>query len=244
MAKVKIVQLATPNIDEYARYSIASIKKYAQRHGYEYIVQRKQSVLDLHINWSKIDMLSKALDNSTKGDSSYVVMIDADTVIINRDRPIEYFIERYQKSETAIFMAKDTPFHINLKKVPNAGFVVVKNNDTGRSIIKKWMHAAYNEGKQYNDIHPRNQLVYWNCVEPFFKNNQIVLPGYYFHKPLWWLPKPLKSWSFLYHVSSTKSRKRHELMREFYDKIWNDDENLSEVNALLENNNNELIKVN
>lgn len=244
MAKIKIVQLATSNIDEYARYSIASIRKYAQKHDYEYVVQRTQSVLDLHINWSKIDMLSKAMDNSPEGDYSYIVMIDADTVIVNPNRPIEYFIEKYQKHQTAIFMAKDTPFHITFKKMPNAGFIIVKNNYIGRSIIRKWIYAAYNEGKQFNDTHPRNQLVYWNCVEPYFKDNQVILPGYYFHKPLWWVPKPLKNWSFLYHVSSTKNEDRHELMSYFYDKIWNDDHNLSDVKTLLENNREDLIKVN
>lgn len=244
MAKVKIVQLATSNIDEYALYSIASIRKYADNHGYEYSVQRKKSVLDLHVNWSKIDMLSKAMDNSPDGDNSYVVMIDADTVIVNSSRPIEYFIEKYQKHETAIFMSKDTPFHFNFKKVPNAGFVIVKNNDLGRTIIKKWMHAAYNEGKQFNDIHPRNQLVYWNCVEPHFKDKQVVLPGYYFHKPLWWKPKPLKRWSFLYHVSSTKSHERRELMSYFYDKIWADNVNMSEVKILLNDNRDDFIKFN
>lgn len=244
MATVKIVQLATSNIDEYALYSIASIRKYAKNHGYDYLVQRKKSVHDLHINWSKIDMLSKAMDSSAEGDHSYIVMIDADTVIVNSARPIEYFIEKFKKPETAIFFAKDTPLHINFKKIPNAGFVIVKNNDVGRRIIKKWMHAAYNEGKQFNDIHPRNQLVYWNCVEPHFKDNQVILPGYYFHKPLWWKLKPLKTWSFLYHVSSTKSHKRSELMRNFYEKVWADDHNISEVEILLNNNRDDLIKVN
>ena len=34
------------------------------------------------------------------------------------------------------------------------------------------------------------------------------------------------------------------MMREYYDKFWDDDDNLSEVNAVIENNNEELIKVN
>lgn len=243
MAKVTIVQLATSNIDDYALYSIASIRKYARHHDYEYWVQREKSVHDLHINWSKIDMLSKVMDRSPSGDRSYIVMIDADTVIVNPSRSIEYFIEKYQENETAIFMAKDTPFHINFKKVPNAGFVIVKNNELGRAIIKKWMHAAYHEGKQFNDTHPRNQLVYWNCVEPIYKKNQVVLPGHYFHKPFWWMPKPPKKWSFLYHVSSTKSSDRRELMRYYYDKVWADEENISEAEALLNHNQDDFIQI-
>lgn len=233
MAKITIIQLVTPNIDEYAKYSVASVRKYALKHRYQYFIQRSKTLDDLHINWTKIDILKKALSEAPKGENAFVVLLDADTVIMDPERNIEYFIEQFKKDDTAIYMAADTPFRIDFKKKPNAGFIIVRNDETGRSIIDQWIHAAYNEGKQYNDTHPRNQLVYWNCVEPKVKDKQVVLPRYYFHKPLWWVPKPPRNLRFLYHITSTGGNTRADLMKAYYEKAWNDPKNFEVVEQLL-----------
>lgn len=234
MAEITIIQLVTPNIDEYARYSVASVRKYAGVHGYRFLLQRSRTIHDLHINWTKIDFLKTALsDHSRKADNSYVVLLDADTVIINPERSIEYFIDRYGRPETDIFMAADTPFQLSSRKKPNAGFIIVRNNEVGRKIMDRWLHAAYNDGKKYNDTHPRNQLVYWNCVEPEYLRHQVVLPKKYFHKPLWWVPQPLKKHRFLYHVTSTGGKSRGAMMKTYYDSCYQDDQNLRETDDFL-----------
>jgi len=243
MANVTIIQLATPNIDEYACYSIASVRKYALLNQYEYYVQRSKTLNDLHINWSRLDILLKKLEESPEEEDSYVVMLDADTVIINPQRPIHYFTNKYQKKDSVIFLARDTPFRVDFKKKPNAGFVIIRNNKTGKEIIKKWINAAYNEGKEINDIHPRTQGVYWKYVEPKYKDHQIVLPRSYFHKPLPLVPKPSEKHSFLYHITSTEDKKRSHIMRQFYEEVWGDDENLREVHDLLKKNRENFIKV-
>ncbi len=236
MAQITIIQLVTPNIDEYAKYSVASTKKYALMHGYHYHIQRSQTVTDMHINWTKIDFLKDELSFGEKGEESFVVLLDADTVIINPERSIEYFIEKYQKPETNILMANDTKFQITGKKKPNAGFVIVRNNEIGKEIIDKWIHASRNEGAKYNDIHPRNQLVYWHCVEPIYKKYQVVLPKHYFHKPIWVIPKPAKPKRYLYHVTSTGGKSRTSMMEDYYHATYNDLENLKVVEEfLLEN---------
>jgi hypothetical protein len=244
LATVKIIQLATPNIDGYARYSIASVRKYSAMHEYEYYVQRSQTLDDLHINWTKLDTLLNIMENSPEGDNSYTVLIDADIVITNPSLSIEYFIERYQKEDSVIFMANDTPFRLDFKKIPNAGFVIVRNNKKGQSILRRWIHAAYNEGKKYRGMHPPIQLVYWNCIEPKIKEQQVVLPGSYFHKPLWWVPKPPKKLRFLYHITSTDGQKRQKLMQRFYLDIWNDNHTLEEVDVMLNKQQDHIIRVN
>jgi hypothetical protein len=244
MAQFRIIQLATPNVDEYAKYSIASIRKYARMYGYEYFVQRSKTLQDLHINWTRLDVLSKKMKDFPTGEDCYLVMIDADTVIMNSEKPLTYFIKRYGQNDTTIFMARDTPFRIDFKKIPNAGFLIVKNNAAGQSIIKKWIHAAYHEGKQYRDTHPRTQLVYWNCVEPHIKEKQVVLPGHYFHKPIWWVPKPAGKKKFLYHITSTGDNQRRDMMRLYYEKTWNDHESLNEVESLLDSKRENLLMLN
>ncbi|WP_421896966.1 hypothetical protein [Marinoscillum sp.] len=234
MPDITIIQLATPNIDGYALYSAASARHYALTHGYHLQVQRSKTLTDLHINWTKIDILKTVLANAPQGPDSYVILLDADTVIMRPDRTINYFVSKYGKSNTAIYMAADTPFSFSRKKKPNAGFVIVKNDETGRKIIARWIDAAYSDGKKYNDIHPRNQLVYWNCVEPEYAEQQVVLPKRYFHKPLWWVPKPLKQNQFLYHITSSNVDSRTAQMKAFYEQACGDQKNLKETQALLE----------
>ncbi|MFY0606649.1 MAG: hypothetical protein JXR10_08035 [Cyclobacteriaceae bacterium] len=241
MPQITIIQLVTPNIDEYAKYSVASVKKYAIAHGYHYHIQRSKTVKDMHINWTKIDFLKNELNAASKGDDSFVVLLDADTVIVKPERTIEFFIEKYQKTDTNILMANDTPFQITGKKKPNAGFVIVRNNEMGREIIAKWIDASRNEGARYNDIHPRNQLVYWNCVEPLYKKHQVVLPKYYFHKPIWLIPKPANQKRYLYHVTSTGGKSRTSMMETYYNKTYQDASNLQSVEKFLEENQNGVV---
>jgi hypothetical protein len=236
MLDITIIQLVTPNIDDYAKYSVASVRKYAMMHNYKYLIQRSQTVTDMHINWTKIDFLKDALSLTKKGEDSFVVLLDADTVIVNPKRSIEYFTDKYQKSKTNIFMAADTPFQITGKKKPNAGFVIVRNNEMGRAIIERWIEASRTDGAKYNDTHPRNQLVYWNCVEPEYKNHQIVLPKKYFHKPLWWVPKPATSNRYLYHVTSTGGKSRTSMMESYYIASYQDQANLKEIEKFLNDN--------
>lgn len=237
MAEITIIQLVTPNIDEYARYSIASACKYSQMHGYKCLIQRSKTVTDLHINWTKIDFLKTVLtDYSIHSEDSFVVLLDADTVIINPEKSIEYFMSKYGNPDIDIYMAADTPFSIRRKKKPNAGFVIVRNNEIGRKIITRWLDAAYTDGKKWNDTHPRNQLVYWNCVEPEFGKYQVVLPKKYFHKPLWWVPQPGESGKFLFHVTSTKGSSRSQKMGRLYVETYHDQGFESKIESFLNNN--------
>ncbi len=244
MSQVTIIQLATPNIDEYAQYSTASAREYAMDHGYHLFVQRSRTIQDLHINWTKIDILKTALSNMPQDEDSYVVLLDADTIIMQPDRTMDYFIDKYGKSDTAIFFAADTPFSLKAKKKPNAGFVIVRNNEIGRNIINRWLEAAYTDGKKYNDTHPRNQLVYWNCVEPEYQSVQVVLPKSYFHKPLWWVPKPFKTNEFLYHITSTNIETRTLQMKKFYEQACADClTNLKETTNILSQASEGLLKL-
>ena len=81
-SKFDIYQLITPNIDEYAQYGLASIYEYAKKHRYSYSVQRSQLVEDMHVNWTKIEMIKQALLLS---ESEWIVLFDADLILMNRE---------------------------------------------------------------------------------------------------------------------------------------------------------------
>lgn len=243
MPKVTLLQLATPQIDNYAKYSIASASEYAKRHGYDLFVQRSQIIQDLHINWTKIAAIRDVLSMSEMAHNSFVVLLDADTAILDYNKDISYFLDRYGNPLISIFMAADTPFTFSTNKRPNAGFIIVRNDATGRAIIDRWIDAAYTDGAKYNNVHPRNQLVYWNCVEPEYAPRQQVLPKRYFHKPIWWVPQPFPSRRFLYHITSTDGAKRAGQLENYYFKGGGSEETLRQVSIQLQEKTDGLIQV-
>ena len=158
--RIGIVQLSTPQIDVFAKYSMANLMEYCDVYGYNYMVQRIKSVPDMHINWSKIDLIRKAF--STWPEHNYYILMDADIIVYNLKRSVESIINQHLSKDTHILFSGDTPFTLFKKPKPNAGFVVVRNSTIGKQIINRWIEASTTDGARYNDTHPRNQLVYWN----------------------------------------------------------------------------------
>lgn len=209
MSSFSIYQLATPNIDSYAQYSIASIKSYAERYGYDHYIQREQMEMDMHINWTKIALLTKALKKAT---TDYVVLLDADTVLVNPDLSLETFAP---KGHQIVSFARDTPI-LKFHK-PNAGFIILKANGQSLKMMEQWMTAAKGAGKKWADIHPRNQNVYWRYIEPQWKATQRLIPMPYCHK---YIPMllPLYRRHFLYHVTQSDVQERKKVMQTLSEK--------------------------
>lgn len=212
-ASFKIIQLATPNIDSFAVYSIASVAAYAQRHGYGHFVQRSRLLEDVHINWSKIALLEQELKAVA---TDFVMLLDADIIIANNEWPLQQFIEMGDSS-THIFMPVDTP--IFQSKRPNAGMIIVRNSDVGREIISCWLHAAFHEGKHLADTHPRNQLVYWNYVQPRYQQYQKMIPRSFAAKYDWFTQLFGGKKRFLLHVTQTGVGQRELIMKMLYKKF-------------------------
>lgn len=211
-SKVIAVQLATPNVDEFAKYSIANVSEYCRQHGYGHYVQRIHSVPDMHINWSKIDLLQHVF--SKFADAEYYILFDADIIIQDLSKSVDFFLTKYATPDTHILFSADTPLRLSLKARPNAGLIIVKNSPIGKKIIDRWIEASRTDGAKYNDTHPRNQLVYWNCVMPQFESVQKVLPRSYFVKPLYFFGKQFMPTSFLYHMTqSDKSARAKEMQK-------------------------------
>ncbi len=205
-----ILQLATPNIDAYAKFAIASVNRYAEKYGYGHAVQRGSLIHDMHINWTKIAMLKEALD---KGLSDYLVVLDADIILTSNAHPLKSLVDLGSKNKH-ILMPGDTPLFGG--KRPNAGLIIVKNSPEGREIVDYWLYAAMNEGRHLADTHPRNQLVYWNFVMPRYKEFQTLIPRWMAPKyyPIYdYIPKKRP---FLWHVSQTNGQTREHYMTRLY----------------------------
>ncbi len=207
--KIAVCQLITPNIDEFAKFSVASILEYCERHNYAYFIQRERLIHDLHINWSKI----KLLESLQKEKYEYLVLIDADILLTNLNKSIEDFINK--QNDILITMAEDT--HLLIKKRPNAGFVVVKNNASGKKIIKDWIRSAYDDRK-LADKHPRNQRIYWKYIMPKNLLNQALISRREVSKYLYFLNNFLDIGRFAFHFDYTKPKIRAIYMKKEYER--------------------------
>lgn len=227
MAKhtVSIIQLVTPNIDQFAVFSIATVLNYAKQHGYSHQILREKLIGDMHINWTKIEYLRKKLLQST---SDFVLLIDADSLVIDPSISIDRLAK---DSQHHIYMPQDTPFFSGLFR-PNAGFILVRNGQKGREIISRWIDVAKNEGKPESDVHPRNQRVYWKFVMPHFRKHQKLLARKLFRKPIFNMLRTANG-NFLVHYTSTDLDKRTQYMKASYEKYVGDNELLKSVKKKL-----------
>lgn len=202
---ILICQLITPNIDDYAKYSVSTLLKYATHHGYQYAIQRDALVDDLHINWSKIKLLQILL----KEKYDYVVLFDADLILTDTMLSIEQLIEKGSE-KTLIYMVEDTP--IFKKYRPNAGIIGIRNVPKGREIIEKWLEAAYAD-QDLADTHPRNQNIYWKYLMPGLVDNQCLIERRLVSKYNT-LEKLLGYGKFAFHFTSTSNAKRLKQMKD------------------------------
>lgn len=220
--KVIAVQLATPEIDIFAKYSLANVREYCRRHDYTHYVQRTHTVPGMHINWSKIDLLQHVF--SRFPEAGYYILFDADIIVQDFEKSVDFFINKYSDSDTHILFSADTPLRLSFTPRPNAGLIMLKNSPVGKQIIDRWVEASTTDGAKYNNTHPRNQLVYWNCVMPEFSRYQKVLPRSYFVKPLYLFGKQIMPTSFLYHLTQSDKETRAKEMRRMSTAVWQDTE--------------------
>lgn len=242
---ISIVQFMTPNIDGFGQYSAASGYKYALRNGYKYYIQRTQSLDGIHVMYSKNDALKKALELPADGsEESYVMVFDADMVIIELDRKIEWFINNYGDQNSLIYMPQDVGRESHKLKRPNAGFIIVKKSEEGLAIIKKWIGHSMSDENPYKFAHPFDQGVYWKHILPDIGEKLVVLPLRFFEfSPIQRLGLFRFRKPFLDHILRRTPEKRTQMMKDLYVKYIKDQELLQEMQQLLLSHDNGFFQV-
>ncbi|UZD90347.1 hypothetical protein [Cognatishimia activa] len=180
-----VIMLATPEIDHYAQHSSALWAAYCERKGYNYFRYSERLIPDMHVNWSKIEMVRQHLAKST---AEIVTLVDADTYVCNPDLSMDAILERFFPKalvfspDTARVGAIELPFNIRAAleyrkiRLPNAGFIVMRNSKFVRQFFDDWLDLARNELSHLADLHPRNQRVLWRGLM-FKHRSQIALLG-------------------------------------------------------------------
>lgn len=169
MAKIDVMMFATPNLEVYTKLSIATWEKYCEEFGYDFFHYDQPYYDDLHLAWSKIRSVKEHL-LATKAD--YVLMVDADTIPTSLDISVEKLLELFMHEGKQILFQKDGSdrlkylyfthnFTISLSQrrwvLPNAGFILMKNNKEVISFYEEWLERA--ETSPWASKPPRNQNV-------------------------------------------------------------------------------------
>jgi hypothetical protein len=173
----EVIMLATASIENYARYSRAAWEKFCAVRGYGFFHYPDKLLSDMHINWSKIEMVRRHLA-ATKAD--IVVLVDADTYVCDPKLKFCAIADSYPDKD--LLFSRDCrnigPLVLPLnyqaalkyktRKLPNAGFVLIRNSEFSRKFFDKWLDLARNELRALADTHPRNQRVLWEGL--YFQN--------------------------------------------------------------------------
>ena len=178
--------LATPEVAHYAERTKSSWDRYCRRHGYGFYVTDRKLVHDMHINWTKIEMMRRHLRRS---EADWVVLVDADTHVVRQEVTLENIANRYP-GKTLLFAWDGVrrfgmPLAVNrrgrrlcgVRNVPNAGFIVVRNSPLGRTFFDDWLSLARGRYRHLADIHPRNQNVLWAGLFAQYRECIAVLGG-------------------------------------------------------------------
>jgi hypothetical protein len=126
----------TPNlIDKWARHSLHLNKKYAEKHGYDFILAKEPYDKNVTHAWQKIPAM---LELFNKG-YDVVMYIDTDAMFYKHEIDLDSIIRRY---EGDIIVCSDNANSGGKYKV-NGGALIVKNTSAARNLLRQWWNLRY-----------------------------------------------------------------------------------------------------
>lgn len=169
--KICIFMVATPEINEYAKYTIKINKQYCEKYNFDFKLIDSNLTPDLSINFSKI----QATLDLMKHKYQYIIHIDADAFIYNDNYDIRHIINTYMYWPIS-FIASEDCYNKKICSKPgkiNSGVYIVKNDIIGKKIMQSWLYNSRNDCKKEAKQFPSCQLVFSICVYkkwfPFIK---------------------------------------------------------------------------
>lgn len=163
--KIAVFMVATPEIENYSQYTVDVNRSWCKKQGYDFFVFKKSSIPSLPINFSKIEYAIQLID-SKKYD--YIMYIDADAMIIQKEYDIRNLIEKYMDGLSSIMFGEDCfgPNDCSKPGKINSGVFIVKSNNIGKSVLKSWLDSSINKCNWCVNKFPSCQLVFTHCVFP------------------------------------------------------------------------------
>lgn len=217
--------LSSPGIPGYARHAEAINLAYAQRHGYDFVVERCPERVDCEwawkdedqyrFVWHKAEFLAKHLPRY-----HVFVYVDSDAYFADFDRSILDFVaEQVRDSNTVLMVAEDCESEGKCwnRGKPNAGVVVAINRPGGISheTLRRWVRAPFDGGEcvAWRDKHPREQACLSDLVDKnpdFAARVQVLVPGSKMGQ---------RDGTFLRHLLAMKTEEREKCLSSEHLKI-------------------------
>lgn len=165
-----VAMLATPHIDHYAAATRANWQAYCDRHGYQFTCWREAVLDDMHLIWSKIELMRRHMRNMT---ADWLVVVDADTMVNKPERTLADLVLAHPDKDFLI--SEDCsrrfgiPMPLGLRGVvsartlrpPNCGFMMIRASDFGRRFLDEWLENGRGKLSHIADVFPREQWVLW-----------------------------------------------------------------------------------
>ncbi|MFZ0486972.1 MAG: hypothetical protein WAL83_08230 [Arenicellales bacterium] len=184
--RFEVVMLATPEIDHYAAATRLSWERYCAHHGYDFFLYDRQILPDLHINWSRLEMVR---ERQRAGGADWVVMVDADTFVVDESFGLDRLVAPYAGKD--VLFAPDATrrfgFWLPLDwggfatcrtwRPPNGGFILVRNNEFGRYFFDRWIALARGSMRHLANRHPRTQGILWRGLYRRYRDSIAVMYG-------------------------------------------------------------------
>jgi hypothetical protein len=165
-----VAMLATPHIDGYAGATRANWQAYCDRHGYQFTCWREAVLDDMHLIWSKIELMRRHMRDMT---ADWLVVVDADTVVNKPERTLEELVLTHPGKDFLISEDCSRRFGIPLPlglrgvvsartlRPPNCGFMMIRASDFGRRFLDEWLENGRGKLSHIADVFPREQWVLW-----------------------------------------------------------------------------------
>ena len=165
-----VAMLATAHIDYYATATQANWQAYCDRHGYKFTRWREAVLEDMHLIWSKIELMRRHMREMT---ADWLVVVDADTVVNRPGRRLEDLVLAHPGRDFLI--SEDCsrrygiPLPLSLRGVvsartlraPNCGFMMIRNSEFGERFLDEWLENGRGRFAHIADVFPREQWVLW-----------------------------------------------------------------------------------
>jgi len=129
--KIAFLTAEDRNLD-YIKLHDWSFEEYCKKNGYEYIRLNNCEKSVATTYWCKIFKVNELL-SSDKYD--YVVWVDSDTIIVNKDVSVDSLISKYGEKDIIIGIDLHIVPELIILNMYNAGVFFIKNSDIGKNFL-------------------------------------------------------------------------------------------------------------
>jgi hypothetical protein len=206
--KTLLLQIATPEIEDYSKYSLRINGAYARKHGYDHRVITEVSKLR-HSAWGKVEHALGLMEGYDR-----LFVLDADAFVNNHDISLDAF-------------SSQVPFKIcrndeNGGDLLNTGSIILLNSPITVQLLRIWYESGEGTDKLFgfpweqailNSLHNSGVDV---PVEDIFVQNVEVFESRAFNS--WWLDctHNYNREQFVQHVMARSIADKAEIMETFW----------------------------